>query len=111
MRIAVWFAGIALVCVCARTAMAVDNSLLRESAPGSYDAYRTRPLSQPRQQAKNPGSAGIVPINQGKTREEVKRELAAARASGCMDVPDSQYPQPCPSPETTRVMSDAFQYR
>ncbi len=50
-----------------------------------------------------------VPFPQGKTRDEVKRELAAARAWGCMDVLDSQYPQPCPTFGRTRVMTDVFQ--
>jgi hypothetical protein len=48
---------------------------------------------------------------QGKTREQVKRELAVARVSGCMDVADSQYPQPCPLPDVKRSEAAAFQVR
>ncbi|CAE6749753.1 hypothetical protein R69927_02109 [Paraburkholderia domus] len=79
MRNAIWLVGFALSCACVSVAVAVDTIPMREPAPP------------------------------GKTRDEVKRELAAARVSGCMDVPDSQYPRPCPSQDTTRLTADAFQ--
>lgn len=91
MRDAKWFAGCVLGVAWMSVAAASNEVPLRGPASGPRVAYEAQ---------------GQAP--QGKTREEVKRELAAARASGCMDVSDSQYPQPCPLPDGTRPVADAF---
>ncbi|MFM0735130.1 DUF4148 domain-containing protein [Paraburkholderia sediminicola] len=130
MRNAMWLAGFALSCACVSAAVAVDTIPLREPTPGPYEFYQSHEpvLRKPRVQglrgpaAPEPQPAsqvGLAPqvaqvpqvpqVSRGKTRDEVKRELAAARAWGCMNVPDSQYPQPCPAPGSTRAMADAFQ--
>jgi hypothetical protein len=123
MRNAMWLAGFALSCVCVGAAVAVDTVPLREPTPGPFEFYRSHEpvlkkapvqslpehaaprLQQASQVRQEPT---VTQASQGKTREQVKLELAAARASGCMDVPDSQYPQPCPLPGATLPMADAF---
>jgi hypothetical protein len=87
-----------LACVSVSTAAAVGKLPLAEAAPGPYQFYgaQTRVLEKP------------VQAPQAMTRDQVKRELAAARAMGCMDVPDSQYPQPCPLTGTGYSTADAF---
>lgn len=87
MRNAMWFAGLVLSCTCVSAAVAADTIPMRV-----------------------PMAVGQK-IPEGKTRDEVKRELAMWRAAGCMNVPDNQYPQPCPLPDTTRSMADAFHIR
>lgn len=127
MRNAMWLAGFALSCACVSAAVAVDTIPLREPTPGPYEFYKSHEpvlqkpqvqglrgpaapaLQQASQMGLAPQVARVPQVTQGKTRDEVKRELAAARAWGCMDVPDSQYPQPCPAPSSTRAMVDAFQ--
>ncbi|CAE6835483.1 DUF4148 domain-containing protein [Paraburkholderia haematera] len=127
MRNAIWLAGFALNCACVSAAVAVDTIPLREPAPGPHEFYLSheRILQKPQVLSQRdpvvPGlqpassvqltqpAAQLPPAPQGKTRDEVKRELAAARAWGCMDVPDSQYPQPCPSQGVTRSTAEAFQ--
>jgi hypothetical protein len=130
MRNMMWLAGFALSCACVSAAVAVDTIPLSEPTPGPHEFYKFHERVLPKPQleslrgaaAPGPQQASQVrqeprvlqvpqvpQVPQGKTREEVRRELAAARASGCMDVPDSQYPQPCPPPGATRSMADAFQ--
>ncbi|MFM0505129.1 DUF4148 domain-containing protein [Paraburkholderia caffeinilytica] len=116
-----WFAGFVLSCVSVSAAVAVDTIPLREPTPGPHEFYKSAGQAVPRPQVQSLVSpAGPAPqqisqtqqesrVPQGKTREEVKRELAAARAAGCMDVSDSQYPQPCPPRGVTRMTADAFQ--
>jgi hypothetical protein len=121
-----WLAGFALSCACVNAAVAVDAVPPGEPTPGAYEFYKfhepvlqkprgqslrgsaAQELQQVSQVGQAPQVAQVFQAQQGKTRDEVKRELAAARVWGCMDVPDSQYPQPCPAPGSTRVMTDAF---
>lgn len=112
MRQAPWLVGFALSCLSVSVALAVDTIPRRDPTPGPHEQRLHRPV------LRNPPApaASMVqhasPVRQaprGKTREEVKRELAAARAAGCMDVPDNQYPQPCPPAATVRSTVDAFQ--
>jgi hypothetical protein len=120
MRNAMWLAGCVLSCTCASAAVAVDTIPLREPTPGPHEFYKLHeqvlqkpPVQGQRapavpavQQVAQAGQALQAP--RGKTRDEVRRELSAARAAGCMDVPDNQYPQPCPLPGAIRSMADAF---
>lgn len=102
MRNAKWLAGLVLVCANVGVAMAVDAVPLPEPVAGSHESSTAQEHALQKTQQ-------VQTAPQAKTREQVKRELAAARASGCMDVPDSQYPQPCPLPEGTRSVAEAFQ--
>lgn len=120
MRNAMWLAGFVLSCGCVSAAVAVDTIPLREPTPGPHEFYKLHEqvLQKPRVRGpRNPEAPAVQRVSQGaqalqapqgKTRDEVKRELAAARAAGCMDVPDSQYPQPCSLQGTTRSMAEAF---
>ncbi|WP_408522753.1 DUF4148 domain-containing protein [Paraburkholderia fungorum] len=87
MRNAKWLGAFALTCVGVSAAVAVNSVSRAEPVP--YESYRAQ-------------------ASQAKTRDQVKRELAAARAMGCMDVPDSQYPQPCPLPGAGYSPAEAF---
>jgi hypothetical protein len=95
--------------------VASDGVPLHDPATGPRVAYEAQQQAQQEPQQVQGGEERAVQkarqAPQGKTREEVKRELAVARASGCMDVPDSQYPQPCPLPDGARSVADAFQMR
>lgn len=123
MRNAMWLAGFVLSCACASAAVAVDTIPLREPTPGPHEFYKSHERVLPKPQVESlrrpavpalqhalndPQASSLSAAPQAKTRDEVKRELAVARASGCMDVPDSQYPQPCPSHGAIRSMADAF---
>ena len=89
MRNAKWLGAFALACVGVSAAVAVDSVSRAEPVPASHESYRAQ-------------------APQATTRDQVKRELAAARAMGCMDVPDSQYPQPCPLPGARYSTAEAF---
>jgi len=71
-------AGLVMTVACVPLALAVDTVPLSKPTPGPHEFY--------------------APKSQGKTRAQVMRELEVARASGCIDGPDNQYPQPCPVP-------------
>ncbi|WP_168793314.1 DUF4148 domain-containing protein [Paraburkholderia aromaticivorans] len=115
MRNAKWFAGVVLGFVWMSASVASDGVLLRDPATGppatgeAQEQVRQKPRQTQGGEERAVQKARQAP--QGKTREEVKRELAVARASGCMNVPDSQYPQPCPLPDGARSVADAFQMR
>ncbi|MFM0170692.1 DUF4148 domain-containing protein [Paraburkholderia sediminicola] len=115
MRNAKWFAGVVLAFAWMSVSVANDGVPQRDSATGPLVAYEAQEQVQKKPQQMQGGEEGAVQkarqAPQGKTREEVKRELAVARASGCMDVSDSQYPQPCPLPDGERSVADAFQMR
>ncbi|MEM5459743.1 DUF4148 domain-containing protein [Paraburkholderia phytofirmans] len=115
MRKAKWFAGVVLGFAWMSVSVASDGVSSLDPATGPRVAYEAQEQVQQKPQQVQGGEERAVrkarQAPQGKTREEVKRELAVARAAGCMDVSDSQYPQPCPLPDGARSVADAFQMR
>jgi Domain of unknown function (DUF4148) len=114
-RNAKWFVGIVLGVVWMSASAASEGVAPRDPVAearvtnSAHESVRQKSQQMPGGEVL--GVQKTQQASQGKTRAEVKRELAVARASGCMDVPDSQYPQPCPLPDGARSVADAFQMR